>query len=146
MGRRESYRDRPVHAMLSDGTLGAAMAFGLTSWPAPPALKATVGRALDFLLPPRALDEAGGHGPVQSVGLTAQAWGRIAFIEAPVCDGCGAPLEYDLGAGARQLGDGRCRRADAAVVGDLAVAVEGDVEVGTDEHVAARRILVDEVF
>jgi ComF family protein len=31
---------------------------------------------------------------MQSPGLTADAWRRIAFIEAPVCDGCGAPQPY----------------------------------------------------
>ncbi len=67
-----------------------------------PSLRAAAVRALDLLLPPRALNEATGRGSsVQSAGLTAEAWGRISFIEAPVCDGCGAPFEYDLGAGAR---------------------------------------------
>jgi ComF family protein len=56
--------------------------------------------ALDLLLPPRALDEGGG-GAVQWRGLTPDAWGRIAFIEAPFCDGCGTPFDYDLGPGAR---------------------------------------------
>ena len=54
--------------------------------------------ALDLLLPPHALDD--GERP-QTSGLSARSWGRIAFIEAPVCDGCGAPFEYDLGAGVR---------------------------------------------
>lgn len=53
---------------------------------------------LDLLIPPRPLDE--GAGSVQSLGLTAQAWGRISFLEAPCCDGCGAPFAYDQGAGA----------------------------------------------
>ena len=39
--------------------------------------------------------------PVQSLGLTATAWSKIDFLEAPLCDGCGRPFEYDLGAGAR---------------------------------------------
>jgi ComF family protein len=60
--------------------------------------RGAVGRALDLLLPPRALDEPGGRSSVQSAGLTAEAWTRIAFIEAPFCDGCGAPFEYDMGA------------------------------------------------
>jgi ComF family protein len=60
---------------------------------------------LDLLLPPRALDDGGGDLPaVQWQGLTPEAWGRIAFIEAPVCDGCGAPFDYDLGPGARCAG------------------------------------------
>ncbi len=63
--------------------------------------RASLG-ALDLFLPPRALDEqaAGAHA-VQWRGLTPSAWSRIAFIDAPFCDGCGAPLTYDLGPGAR---------------------------------------------
>ncbi len=45
------------------------------------------------MLPPTALD----GGPALSPGLGADAWSRIAFIEDPVCDGCGSPFEYDLG-------------------------------------------------
>ena len=33
-----------------------------------------------------------------SRGLTAASWSRIRFLDGPVCDGCGAPFEYDLGA------------------------------------------------
>jgi len=53
--------------------------------------------AVDVVLPPQALDGGRKAGPVQSRGLTAEAWGKIAFIEAPVCDGCGAPQAYDVG-------------------------------------------------
>ena len=53
---------------------------------------------LDLILPPRPLDE--GAGSVQSLGLTAEAWGQINFVEAPCCDACGAPFAYDQGAGA----------------------------------------------
>ena len=53
---------------------------------------------LDLILPPRALD----HGAtMQTQGLSAEAWSRITFLEAPVCDGCGAPFEIDLGEGVR---------------------------------------------
>lgn len=53
--------------------------------------------ALDLTLPPHGLDGAASpHG----VGLSAQAWSRIVFLEEPVCDGCGAPFEHGLGAGA----------------------------------------------
>ena len=57
------------------------------------------GRALlDLILPPRALD----HGAAtQTPGLSAEAWQQIRFLEAPVCDGCGAPFEHDLGEGVR---------------------------------------------
>jgi ComF family protein len=53
---------------------------------------------LDLILPPRALDHGGA---MQSQGLSAEAWSRIRFLEAPVCDGCGAPFEHDLGEGVR---------------------------------------------
>ncbi len=33
-----------------------------------------------------------------SGGLTAASWSRIHFLDGPVCDGCGTPFEYDLGA------------------------------------------------
>ena len=68
----------------------------------PPLVRGAAGRALDLLLPPRALNEATGRqASVQSQGLTAQAWSRIAFIDAPFCDGCGAPFDYDFGIAAR---------------------------------------------
>lgn len=52
---------------------------------------------LDLLLPP--LDAAGA--PAITGGLPADRWSRIVFLEAPVCDGCGAPWEYDPGPGVR---------------------------------------------
>ena len=61
---------------------------------------AAVG-VLDLVLPPRALDEAASAQPVQTLGLTAAAWSRIRFIDAPFCDGCGAPFDFDLGPEAR---------------------------------------------
>jgi len=36
-----------------------------------------------------------------TTGFGAEAWSRIPFIDGPLCDGCGAPFEYDLGAGVR---------------------------------------------
>ncbi|MFI4933181.1 MAG: ComF family protein [Caulobacterales bacterium] len=55
----------------------------------------------DMVLPPTALD-AGAQGErVQTPGLTAEAWRQITFLEAPVCDGCGGPMEYDLGEASR---------------------------------------------
>lgn len=72
---------------------------GLTSAVlAPRRLRGAAAGALDLILPPRPLDEAAGDG-VQSVGLSAAAWSRIRFIEAPFCDGCGAPFDHDLGEG-----------------------------------------------
>jgi ComF family protein len=67
----------------------------------PARLRRLAGAALDLILPPRALDEGRGPRPaVQSHGLSADSWTRIAFIEAPFCDGCGAPFAHDLGPGA----------------------------------------------
>jgi ComF family protein len=61
------------------------------------ALRAAARGGLDLLLPPDAFD--GGPRPL-TAGLSAEAWARIAFLEAPVCDGCGVPFPYDLGEGA----------------------------------------------
>ncbi len=71
----------------------------------PPRVRGAAARTLDLILPPRALDE-GTSAPasVQSAGLSPAAWSRIAFIEAPFCDGCGAPFDYDMGEGARCAG------------------------------------------
>jgi len=68
---------------------------------APGLMRGAATGLLDLVLPPRPLDEATSGGSVQTAGLTADAWSRIQFIEAPFCDGCGAPFEYDLGLGAR---------------------------------------------
>lgn len=35
--------------------------------------------------------------PAGSLGLSAEAWSRIRFLEEPVCDGCGAPFAHDMG-------------------------------------------------
>ncbi len=60
------------------------------------------GLGLDLLLPPRALEGAPSTAAaVHWRGLGPAAWSRIAFIEAPACDGCGAPFEFDRGPGAR---------------------------------------------
>jgi ComF family protein len=81
------------------------------SWNAEAAGEAMAGAALrargllraavDVVLPPLALEGGRGAGAMQSPGLTAQAWAKITFIEAPVCDGCGAPQAYDAGLDAR---------------------------------------------
>jgi ComF family protein len=70
----------------------------------PPASVRRAARgALDLLLPPRSLDEGPGSRPagVQWRGLTPSAWSKIGFIEAPICEACGAPFDYDMGVGAR---------------------------------------------
>jgi ComF family protein len=70
---------------------------------APASIRRAVHVALDLLLPPRPLDEAPGSGAasVQWRGLTPTAWTKIVFIEAPFCDACGEPFNFDLGVGAR---------------------------------------------
>lgn len=51
------------------------------------------------MFPPQTLDDDGGS--AQSGGFSAGRWSRIAFIDGPVCDGCGLPFEFDLGQGVR---------------------------------------------
>ncbi len=36
--------------------------------------------------------------PAGAPGLSPDAWNRVTFLEAPVCDGCGAAFEFDGGA------------------------------------------------
>ena len=56
----------------------------------------SMGRtAVDALFPPTAWDAAE---PAGSSGLTADGFSRATFLEAPVCDGCGAGFEFDGGA------------------------------------------------
>jgi ComF family protein len=50
---------------------------------------------LDLIFPPRGLDGA----PTLAGGLSAETWSRIHFLDGPVCEGCGAPFEYDQGHG-----------------------------------------------
>ncbi len=54
--------------------------------------------AQDLVFPHHALD---GSGRALSAGLLPEAWSRIRFLEAPVCDGCGTPFDYDMGPGVR---------------------------------------------
>ena len=60
----------------------------------------------------------------QSSGLSADAWSRVAFLEAPWCDGCGTPFPHPMGEGALCAAcDGRRRpvsRVRAACVYDEA--------------------------
>ena len=48
-------------------------------------------RAADLVFPPHGFD--GGPYP-QAPGLSPDAWRQVCFLEAPVCDGCGAPFEF----------------------------------------------------
>jgi ComF family protein len=59
-----------------------------------PRLRTTFAAVLDLILPPQALD--GGLRPMTS-GLSVEGWSRMQFIEAPLCDGCGTPFEYETG-------------------------------------------------
>lgn len=69
------------------------------AWWKPGPRRKALGRAvLDLIFPPQALDDTAG--PL-STGFSAEGWSRIGFIDGPLCDGCGAPFEYDLGPGVR---------------------------------------------
>lgn len=59
-----------------------------------PRARAAWRGALDMLFPPQTLD--GGARPLAG-GIAADAWNRIRFLDGPVCDGCGAPFEFDTG-------------------------------------------------
>ncbi len=61
-------------------------------------MKSAGRAALDLLFPPQSLDD--GPRPL-ATGLTAAGWSQIHFLDDPVCDGCGTPFEYLLGAGVR---------------------------------------------
>jgi hypothetical protein len=63
-------------------------------WEPGPRVRGAVGRALDLLFPPQALD--GGIVP-QSGGLSAGAWSKVRFIAEPLCDGCGQPVLLIMG-------------------------------------------------
>jgi ComF family protein len=56
-------------------------------------------RAVQDLIFPHHDFDAGSR--AASPGLSASGWSRIAFLEAPVCDGCSLPFDYDLGPDAR---------------------------------------------
>ena len=63
-------------------------------WKPGPRLRAAGRGLLDAVFPPTTLD---GAQRTLSGGLSADAWSRVAFIAEPLCDGCGAPFEYDAG-------------------------------------------------
>jgi ComF family protein len=76
-----------------DGLFGGRLKPGLLK-PGPRASALWRG-ALDLIFPPQSLD--GGAAPLAG-GLSAPTWSRIHFLDGPVCDGCGAPFEYEIGA------------------------------------------------
>ncbi len=77
---------RPLRA--EDGEFGGR-------WEPGPRLSAAWRGALDLVLPPQTIDP--GPRPLAG-GFTAAAWSRIRFLDGPVCDGCGVPFEFDIGA------------------------------------------------
>jgi len=60
-----------------------------------PGSRAVLRGIVDLILPPVAHDS---REATAAAGLSPDAWSRVAFLEAPVCDGCGAAFEYDGGA------------------------------------------------
>jgi ComF family protein len=52
-------------------------------------------------------------GPAGGAGLSPDGWSRVIFLEAPVCDGCGAAFAYDGGA----LADDRCAACQVSPYG-----------------------------
>jgi ComF family protein len=78
-----------------DGHFGAEWKRAL---PGLPGGRALLRGALDLILPRETLD---GETAVGAQGLSPEAWMRIHFLDGPVCDGCGAPFDYDPGPGVR---------------------------------------------
>lgn len=58
-----------------------------------PRVREQVGRITDLIFPHHHLD----GGAALQTGLSAEAWSNVRFLEAPVCDGCGAAFEFDPG-------------------------------------------------
>ena len=59
-------------------------------------LRATLGLGLNVALPPLC---PACRGLVNSTGLCAECWGKLAFISAPYCPRLGIPFVYDPGPG-----------------------------------------------
>ena len=59
-----------------------------------PHLRALGRGVADLILPPVAHDS---REATAAAGLSPDAWSRVVFLEAPVCDGCGAAFEFDGG-------------------------------------------------
>jgi ComF family protein len=58
-----------------------------------PRLRGLARTALDMVFPPQSIDGR----PALAGGLSAAAWSRVHWLDGPVCDGCGAPFEYEIG-------------------------------------------------
>ncbi len=54
-------------------------------------VRGLVRGAVDVIFPPAHLD----GGRALEPGLTPTAWSKVTFLEAPVCDGCGQPFEFE---------------------------------------------------
>lgn len=74
------------------GWKGRAVAALRPRWPGSTAVLRGLA---DLILPPVSHDS---REATAAAGLSPDAWSRVAFLEAPVCDGCGAAFEYDGGA------------------------------------------------
>jgi ComF family protein len=72
--------------------------FGAEHGAARAVCKAALRAAQDLIFPHHAFDL--GH-RTASPGLSADGWAKVRFLEAPVCDGCGAPFEFDPGPAVR---------------------------------------------
>ncbi len=55
-------------------------------------VREAVRRVADTIFPPHRFDGA----RALETGLSPDAWSKVVFLEAPVCDGCGAPFEYAM--------------------------------------------------
>lgn len=67
-------------------------------WETGQTLKSLADNLLNLIFPPMTLD---GEARAVTAGLSAEAWSRIAFLDDPVCDGCGTPFEFEAGPGVR---------------------------------------------
>ena len=81
---------------LQDGSVRRRWKAARLTWAPPTGWRAA---ALDLLLPPEGFDGSGAS--PQTPGFSAAAWSRIAFLDDPVCDGCGLPFPYPQGEGVR---------------------------------------------
>jgi len=78
--------------------MGAEHGASGARWKPGPRATALWRGALELVFPRETLD---GTHSVGAEGLDPQVWMRIRFLDGAVCDGCGAPFDYDPGSGAR---------------------------------------------
>ena len=94
MGPLFKSRISPVWKRVGQGDAKVQLGGRAQIWDAGLRVRAVGQRALDLLYPPQLLD---GAAPAQWPGMSADSWSRIKFIAEPICDGCGAPQEFDIG-------------------------------------------------